>query len=155
MGILIPIRRCLLSEERSCRTWHNHYSDVTMSAIAPQTTGISIVYSIVCSGVDQRKHQSSASLAFVRGIHLWPVNSPHKGPVTRKMLPFDDVIMIPPYIWWRTAKHEPCASFLYSVGSIFTLCLTEGAGRIRPRNLRSIIIYPPRIPIYCTVAFNL
>ena len=38
-------------------------------------------------------HQSSASLAFVRGIHRWPVNSPHKLPVTRKMFPFDDVIM--------------------------------------------------------------
>ena len=35
-----------------------------------------------------KKHQSSASLAFVRGIHRWPVNSPHKGPVTRKMSPF-------------------------------------------------------------------
>ena len=44
-------------------------------------------------GADQRKHQSSASLAFVRGIHRWPVNSSHKGPVTRKMFPFDDVIM--------------------------------------------------------------
>ena len=40
-----------------------------------------------------KKHQSSASLAFVRGIHWWPVNSPCKGPETRKMLPFDDVIM--------------------------------------------------------------
>ena len=46
-----------------------------------------------CSGADQRKHQSSALLAFVMGIHRWPVNSPHKGPVTRKMFPFDDVIM--------------------------------------------------------------
>ena len=45
-------------------------------------------------GADQRKHQSSASLAFVRGIHRWPVNSPHKGPVTRKMFPFDDVIIL-------------------------------------------------------------
>ena len=52
-----------------------------------------IVYSTVYSGEDQRKHQSSASLAFVRGIHRSPVNSPHKGPVTRKMCPFDDVIM--------------------------------------------------------------
>ena len=43
-------------------------------------------------GFAQRKHQSSASLAFVRGIHRWPVDSPHKGPVTRKMFPFDDVI---------------------------------------------------------------
>ena len=37
--------------------------------------------------------QSFASLAFVRIIHRWPVNSPYKGPVTRKMFPFDDVIM--------------------------------------------------------------
>ena len=48
----------------------------------------------VCSGADQRKHQSSASLAFVLGIHWWPVNSQHKGPVTRKMFPFDGVIMM-------------------------------------------------------------
>ena len=54
---------------------------------------VMIVYSIVYSGADQRKHQSSASLAFVRGIHRWPVNSPLKGPVTREMFPFDGVIM--------------------------------------------------------------
>ena len=48
----------------------------------------------IYSVADQRKHQSSASLAFVWGIHLWPVNSPHKWPVTQKMFPFDDVIMI-------------------------------------------------------------
>ena len=54
-----------------------------------------IVYSAVYSGTDQRKHQSSASLAFLRGIriHRWPVNSPHKWLVTQKMFPFDDVIM--------------------------------------------------------------
>ena len=63
-------------------------------AMASQITSLTIVYSNVHSGADQRKHQSSASLAFVRGIHRWPVNSPHKGPVTRKMFPFDDVIMI-------------------------------------------------------------
>ena len=40
--------------------------------------------STMCSGADQRKHQSSASLAFVRGIHRSPVNSPHKVPATRK-----------------------------------------------------------------------
>ena len=50
-------------------------------------------YSIVCSGADQRKHQSSASLAFVRGIHRWPVNSPHKGPVMQKVFPFHGAIM--------------------------------------------------------------
>ena len=68
-----------------------HYSDVIMSAMASQITGVSIVYSIVCSCADQRKHQSSASLAFVRGIYRSPVNSPHKEPVTRKMSPFDDI----------------------------------------------------------------
>ena len=53
-----------------------------------------IVSSAVYSGADQRKHQSSASLAFVREIHRWPMNSPHKWPVTRKMFPCDDVIMM-------------------------------------------------------------
>ena len=72
----------------------NHYDDVIMSAIASQITSLMIVYSTVYSGTDETKHQSSASLAFVRGIHRWPVNSPHKGPVRRKMFPFDDVIMI-------------------------------------------------------------
>ena len=60
-----------------------HYSDVIMSAMASQITGVSIVYSTVCSGADKKKYQSSASLVFVRGIHRSPVNSPHKGPVTR------------------------------------------------------------------------
>ena len=69
------------------------YSYLIMSAIASQITAIPIVYSTVCSGNDQRKHQSSSSLAFVRGIRRWPVKSPHKGPVTRKMLPFDDFII--------------------------------------------------------------
>ena len=64
-----------------------------MGAIASQTTSLMIVYSIVYSDADQRKHQSSASLAFVRFIHRGPVVSPHKWPVTRKMFPFDDVIM--------------------------------------------------------------
>ena len=72
-------------------TWH--YSEVIMSTMASQITVLAIFYSTVYSGANQRKHQSSASMAFVRGIHWWPVNSRHKGPVTRKMFPFDDVIM--------------------------------------------------------------
>ena len=71
----------------------NHYNDVIMGAIASQITSLTSVYSILYSDADQRKHQSSASLAFMRGIHRGPVNSPHKWPVTRKMFPFDDVIM--------------------------------------------------------------
>ena len=70
-----------------------HYDDVIMTMLASQITSLTVVYSIVYSGVNQRKHQSSASLAFVREIHRGPVNFPHKWPVTRKMLPFDDVIM--------------------------------------------------------------
>ena len=70
-----------------------HYDDVIMDSIASQITSLTIVYSTVHSGADQSKHQSSASLAFVWEIHRWPVNFPHKWPVTRKMFPFDDVIM--------------------------------------------------------------
>ena len=64
-----------------------------MNEMASQITSLTTVYSNVYSGADQRKRQSSAPLAFVRGIHRWPVNSPYKRPVTRKMFPFDDVIM--------------------------------------------------------------
>ena len=60
-----------------------------MGAIASQITSLKIVF----SGADQRKYQSFASLAFLRGINRWPMNYPYKGPVTRKMFPFDDVIM--------------------------------------------------------------
>ena len=51
------------------------------------------------SRADQRKHQSSASLVFVWGIHRSPVNSPHEWPVTRKTFPFDDVIMAGLLTW--------------------------------------------------------
>ena len=76
-----------------------HYNDVIMGDMASQITSLTIVYSIVYSDADQRKHQSSASLAFVRGIHRSPVSGMlshkwHKWPVTRKKFPFDDVIMI-------------------------------------------------------------
>ena len=70
-----------------------------MGAIASQLTSLTIVYSTVYSDADQRKHQSSASLAFVWGIRRGPVNSPHKWPVTRKMFPFDDVIMMDAIIY--------------------------------------------------------
>ena len=65
-----------------------------MGAMASQITSLIVVYSAVYWGAEQRKYQSSASLAFVRGIHRGPVNSPSKGPVTRKIFPFDDVIMV-------------------------------------------------------------
>ena len=64
-----------------------------MGAIASQITSLAIVYITVYSDADQSKHQSSASLAFVRDIHRGPVNSPHKWLATQKIFPFDDVIM--------------------------------------------------------------
>ena len=77
----------------SISTCGSHYIDVIMSAMAFQITNLTNVYSSVYSGAYQRKHQSSPSLAYVRGIHRGPVNSPHKWPVRRKMFSFDDVIM--------------------------------------------------------------
>ena len=69
----------------------HHYNDVIMSAMASQITSLTSVYSTVYSRRRSKKHRNSAWLAFVRGIHRWPVYSPHKGPVTRKMF----------FIWWR------------------------------------------------------
>ena len=82
--------------------------DVIMGAMASQFTSLMIVYSTVYSATDQRKRQSSAPLAFVRGIYRWPVNSPHKGPVMRKMFPFDDVIM-----------HIQSSLVIYNASNIF------------------------------------
>ena len=79
-----------------------HYNDTIMGAFASQITSLTIVYSIVYSNADQREHQSSAALALVRGLHRGPVNSPHKWPVTRKMFPFDDVIM---YVWVSSTEY--------------------------------------------------
>ena len=77
-----------------------------MGAMASQITSLTIVYSTVYSGADQRRHQSSASLAFVWGI---PVTGelPHKWPVTRKMFPFDDVIMKRRAATYQTRKNLP------------------------------------------------
>ena len=82
-----------------------HYNDVIMGAIASQIITLTIVFSIDYSDAGQRKHQSSASLAIVRWIHRGPVNSPHKWPVTRKMFPFDDVIMsLVCWIQWQSSS---------------------------------------------------
>ena len=70
-----------------------HYSDAIMGAMASQITSLTIAYSTVYSGADQRKHQSSASLSFVREIQRRRMDSPHKWPLTWKMFPLDNVIM--------------------------------------------------------------
>ena len=64
-----------------------------LGSMASQSPASRLFTQLLVQGADQTKHQSSASLAFVRGIHWWLVNSPHKGPVMRKRFPFHDVIM--------------------------------------------------------------
>ena len=96
-----------------------------MGAIASQITSVIIVYSTVYSGADQSEHQSSVSLAFVWGIHWGPVNSPHKWPVTWKMFPFDDVVMLMSLmiftLWWQPYWIFTCR-VKKNVGIMITLC---------------------------------
>ena len=93
----------------TAKIWH--YGDVIMGAIASLITSVSIVCSTVWSGADQRKHQSCASLAFVRGIRWWTVDSPHKATVTRKMFSFVDIIM---ETCWCQASPLPQIFSIYS-----------------------------------------
>ena len=83
------------------------YNGVILGAIASQITSLKIVYWTIYSDAGQRKHQSSASLAFVRGIHRRPVNSPHKGPVARK---FSNGVSISTKftIWLHVARWKFC-----------------------------------------------
>ena len=94
----------------------HHYNALTMSAMATQITSLAIVYSIVDSGVGQRKHQSSASLAFVLGI---TGEFPAQMASNAEMFPFDDVIMMWWVWWWWWCKQQPptmtCSLIQYSV----------------------------------------
>ena len=94
-----------------------------MGAMASEITRLMVVYTTVYSGADQRKHQSSASLALVRGIHGWPVNSPHKGPVTRKLFPLDESSWICSCAVWTVllGKHGP----IYFAQLISWLLMTQ------------------------------
>ena len=109
-----------------------HYNDVIMDAMTSQVTSLTIVYSAVYSGADQRKHQSSASLAFVREIQRWPLNFPYKWPVTRvvtrNLFPFDDVIMFQdfPRTWMVKCKHF-CTSFLWHHTFIISFLVLQTA----------------------------
>ena len=109
-----------LAHRYSLTCWHTdstlHCSDFITSTMASQITSLTVVYSTVYRGANQRKHQSSASLAFVRGIQRCPVYSPHKGPVTRKLSPFDDVIMVCgiSIYWIKTSIHSYIFSSLHT-----------------------------------------
>ena len=104
----------------------HHYSDVAMYSVVSQIAGVSIVCPIFYLGAGQRKHQSSVSLAFVKGIHRWPVNSPHKWPVTRKMLPFDDFIMtgtsqdvcLRNHLWFETQSKRQLREYFFQITKI-------------------------------------
>ena len=105
-------------------TWLTHYNDLIMNAMASQITSPTIVYSTAYSGANQRKHQSSASLIFVGGIHQGPVNPSHKGPVTRKMFPFNDVIIIL-FVWQRNFLFQLRSSSLMNGTARLVGCLFE------------------------------
>ena len=96
--------------------------------MASQIISLTIVYSSVYSGTNQRKHQSSASLAFVRGIHRVPVNSPHKGTVTRKMFPIDDVIMY--YVAYKPAVSTSNHGFGPTIDTVHWLLLSAVCLRV-------------------------
>ena len=117
-----------------------------MGAMASQITSLTIVYSTVYSGTDQTKHQSSTSLAFVRGIHRWLVNSPHKWPVTRKMLPFDDVIML-----WIV--DERFGSFtdigLWNRPQATGACFQNAYGILNVRALNNVYILQCMRKVFC------
>ena len=91
---------------RKCTTYLHHYTDVILSVMASKITSLAIIYSTVYSGADQRKHQSSASLAFARGIRRSPVTSPHEGQWRGKVS-----------IWW-------CHLSLKMKYHIMTICIS-------------------------------
>ena len=90
-----------------------------MRALVAKITSLTIVYSTRYPGTDE-KNQSSAPLAFVRGKHRWPVNSPHKGPVTRKMFPFDDATMSAPSVTRYTLCWPFCSFTFYFIMYAYT-----------------------------------
>ena len=105
-----------------------HHSDVIMGMMASRITSVLIVCSTVSSSADQREHQSSTSLAFVRGIHRWPVNSPNKRPVTGKTFPFDDVIKQTSHL-----SSQNVWSYLFSVVHILISGIILGMSSAKER----------------------
>ena len=99
-----------------------HYSDAIMVTMASQITSLTIVCSFVYSGDNQRKHQGSASLAFVWGIHRWPVNSKHKGPGLGVTKPISSDPLISPIF-----QHCQNTGYLLNIIFIFDRCCRTSA----------------------------
>ena len=111
--------------------WQVPCSDFIMSAMASPITGVWTACSVVCSGYHQRKHQSSASLAFVRGIPWWPVDTPHKGQWRWKC----HLLMTSSYslqIYTRFVKCRVCCN-LVLVSSLSFYNHTTCVNTLRPR----------------------
>ena len=79
----------------------SHYNDVIMSVMASQ---IKSICSPIGSCADQRKHQSSDSLAFVRGIHQWPVNSTHRASNAENVS-----IWLRHHVLWESERAHVCS----------------------------------------------
>ena len=94
MVMLLVVWVSMTLKQSHCNETLWHYGDVIMGTIASQITSLIWLFTqpFIQTQI-KKKHQSSTSLAFVRGIHRRLVNSLHKWPVTRKMFPFDDIIM--------------------------------------------------------------
>ena len=116
--------------KRHYNSWWFHYKDVIMGVKVSQITSLAIVYLSVYSDADQGKHQRSAPLAFVRGVHRWPVNSPHKGPVTRIFFSIVVVVTLFPTKYMKT--HICITHLQLSVPKMFT-CTVSVAVRKKPR----------------------
>ena len=125
-----------------------HYCEVIISEMASLITDVLIVYSTVSSCADQIKYQSSALLAYVRRIriHRWSVNSPHKGPVTRKMSPSDDVIMECPSITVHPCQHNDIV-----LTDIRWQWIMFRASKLSPAN----VINTGHSPDYTTIVFSI
>ena len=117
-----------------------HYNEVIISAMASQITSLTRFYSTVYSVADQRKRQSSASLTCVRRFRRSPVNSPHKGPVTRKRFPFDDVIMMMKGIY---STHPGQNQILPLTGVFSTILRPHTCARTHPWYHSELLILSP------------
>ena len=109
-GLLLHSRGRI--KHQYCIFWclNIHYIDVIMTKIAPQITSLTVVYSTVYSDADQRKHQSSASLAFVWGIHRdrW---------IPRTKTNYAEKVSI----WWR--HHDKiCNQLRHDILTPFAIC---------------------------------
>ena len=102
--------------------WSLHYDDVIMSVIASQITSLTIVYSTVYSDSDQRKHQSSTSLAFVWGIHRDRWIPRTKGQLRGKcfhLMTSSCSVVKPQSIWLVCARCYWCGALMISIFIVF------------------------------------